>query len=244
VQYPIIPPHRTKPSTWLTVRSHFAVNCVGSTGFTVFNLKFHAHGSAKSIKLRHFRDGKELPWILYDEFFDANYQQSRNLDREVTVLAGDHLMVECRYSSEDEVVLYEMCHARLYVYTENNIKPQFLMSQSWVDVNHQMRILGITNHTTIYNDRRLITTVHDPPELAGELREVLSNKFIWTAEIVSRLQNLYKYGVQRLTCSTSSTHYTAADKELIETDFTALSMNEVLQPYTKRRVCDLPIALT
>ncbi len=43
------------------------------------------------MKLRHFRDNQELPWVKNDENYDFEYQQTRPLPDEIKVLRGDHL---------------------------------------------------------------------------------------------------------------------------------------------------------
>jgi len=45
------------------------------------------------MKLRHFRNGKELPWILNDPHYDFDFQQNAHLPKEVTVLPGDQLTI-------------------------------------------------------------------------------------------------------------------------------------------------------
>jgi len=45
------------------------------------------------MKLRHFRNGKELPWILNDPHYDFDFQQNAHLPAEVTVLPGDQLTI-------------------------------------------------------------------------------------------------------------------------------------------------------
>ncbi|KAA0192044.1 hypothetical protein HAZT_HAZT001912 [Hyalella azteca] len=59
----------------------------------------HAHLLGRAVTLRHIRDGKELPPILADHHYDFNYQQKRQLAKEVTILPGDHLIVTCSYDS-------------------------------------------------------------------------------------------------------------------------------------------------
>jgi len=60
-------------------------------GISVFNVLLHSHLSGRKLKLRHFRDGVELPWIDYDDHYDFNYQQNKHLGEPVKILPGDHL---------------------------------------------------------------------------------------------------------------------------------------------------------
>lgn len=45
------------------------------------------------MKVRLFRDGEELEWVLHDAHFDFNYQQNRLLREEFSLLPGDHITV-------------------------------------------------------------------------------------------------------------------------------------------------------
>lgn len=47
--------------------------------------------TARKMKLRHFRNNQELPWIKNDENYDFEYQQTRPLTDSIVVLPGDHL---------------------------------------------------------------------------------------------------------------------------------------------------------
>jgi len=78
----------------------------------------------RKIRVRHFREGKELPILDQDNSYDFNFQETRSLPAEVTVLPGDDLLVECVYSTKevDGVVFAglatenEMCLAFIYYY--------------------------------------------------------------------------------------------------------------------------------
>ncbi|CAH1230841.1 MOXD1 [Branchiostoma lanceolatum] len=52
----------------------------------VVGVHFHAHLAARKMRMRHVRNGVELPWLGSDENFDFNFQQTVRLQREVEVL--------------------------------------------------------------------------------------------------------------------------------------------------------------
>jgi len=60
-------------------------------GIYLSSLILHSHLSGRKLKLRHFRDGVELPWIAYDDTFDFNHQLNKHLEKPVQVLPGDQL---------------------------------------------------------------------------------------------------------------------------------------------------------
>ena len=64
-----------------------------SGGINVISVLLHAHLSGRKVRVRHFRESKELHWIANDENYDFNYQQDRPMTSEVKVLPGDHLVV-------------------------------------------------------------------------------------------------------------------------------------------------------
>ena len=54
-------------------------------GIKIYGVALHSHLLGVNIKLRHFRNGKELPPIAKDEHFDFNYQYMKILKNPVTV---------------------------------------------------------------------------------------------------------------------------------------------------------------
>lgn len=116
-----VPPRR---SDWVTA-GHCSSDCtrgnIPEDGVNVFMIFLHGHYTARSIKLRHFRNGRELPPLGEDKNFDANFQQARILSEPVKIYPGDHLTVECHQDSRDRPnatfagwgARDEMCHAFL-----------------------------------------------------------------------------------------------------------------------------------
>ena len=45
----------------------------------------------RKLKIRHFRNGKELPWLASDDNYNFDYQQNRPLLEEVKIFPGDQL---------------------------------------------------------------------------------------------------------------------------------------------------------
>ena len=55
-------------------------------GIHVFAVALHTHLVGMSVRVRHFRNGVELPVINEDLGYDFNYQEARMLPEEVTIL--------------------------------------------------------------------------------------------------------------------------------------------------------------
>jgi len=89
----LIPPNRRN----FVYSAHCSSACteqnLDPSGISILFVQLHAHIYGRKLKLRHFRNGIELPWIAHDDKYDFNYQQYRMLDEERKVLPGDHLTI-------------------------------------------------------------------------------------------------------------------------------------------------------
>eukprot|EP00092_Neocalanus_flemingeri_P030377 GFUD01032975.1.p1 GENE.GFUD01032975.1~~GFUD01032975.1.p1 ORF type:complete len:629 (-),score=109.11 GFUD01032975.1:31-1875(-) len=72
-------------------------------GITVFLGFFKMHLAGRKIRVRHVRDGKELPILIEENNF--NFQDSKlpASGSEVLVLPGDTLLTECEYDTSDRM---------------------------------------------------------------------------------------------------------------------------------------------
>lgn len=60
----------------------------------LYNVKiFYFNFTASQIRLRHFRNNVEEPWVIVDDKYDFDFQQNRPLAEHRKVLPGDHLTV-------------------------------------------------------------------------------------------------------------------------------------------------------
>ncbi|KFM72379.1 DBH-like monooxygenase protein 1-like protein, partial [Stegodyphus mimosarum] len=95
----VVPPGRRK----FIVAGHADPRCLGPAippeGIRIFAVFLHSHLLGRQMKLRHFRNDVELPYIASDKKYDFNYQEYRYLKQEVIIKPGDHLTVECTYDS-------------------------------------------------------------------------------------------------------------------------------------------------
>ncbi|XP_076054671.1 DBH-like monooxygenase protein 1 homolog [Oratosquilla oratoria] len=120
----MIPPGQ---KSWMQV-GHCPTECLAKgipeDGIRIYSSYLHGHLMTRSIKVRHFRDGIELPPVSEDFHFDFNYQTTFPLEEERVVLPGDHFTVECVYDSTDRSKVTfaglstyeEMCLAFIYYY--------------------------------------------------------------------------------------------------------------------------------
>jgi len=83
----------------------------------------------RKLTLRHFRDGKELPWLSSDHQYNFNYQQNRPLREMAKVLPGDHLTYECQTETSDRnfttlaglSTRHEMCETFVWYYPKQDL---------------------------------------------------------------------------------------------------------------------------
>uniref|UniRef100_A0A453Z062 DOMON domain-containing protein n=1 Tax=Anopheles gambiae TaxID=7165 RepID=A0A453Z062_ANOGA len=78
-------------------------SCTGAVfpaeGINIVSAALHSHVAGRKMKLRHVRDGKELPRIVEDDNYNHNFQQVRQLENETSVLPGDYLITDCAYET-------------------------------------------------------------------------------------------------------------------------------------------------
>eukprot|EP00106_Octopus_bimaculoides_P020448 XP_014787890.1 PREDICTED: DBH-like monooxygenase protein 1 [Octopus bimaculoides] len=102
-------------------------------GVKMIAVGLHAHLAARKIRLHHYRDGKKLPDIAYDDNYDFNYQETRMFKNEITLLKDDRLEVECIYDTTQRTnITYgglstedEMCLAFITIYPRIELKDCF-----------------------------------------------------------------------------------------------------------------------
>nr|XP_039269063.1 DBH-like monooxygenase protein 1 homolog [Styela clava]XP_039269064.1 DBH-like monooxygenase protein 1 homolog [Styela clava] len=72
----------------------------GLSNVTAFSVVLHSHLAGRKLRLRHIRDGVELPYLGNDENYDFNYQEARYFNPGVTIKSTDYLQMECDYNTK------------------------------------------------------------------------------------------------------------------------------------------------
>jgi len=70
-----------------------------ASGIKIISGVLHSHLAGRRMRLRHVRNGIELPLVLEDNHYDFNFQASRVPRTETVVRPGDDLILECEYDS-------------------------------------------------------------------------------------------------------------------------------------------------
>ncbi|CAL8128851.1 unnamed protein product [Orchesella dallaii] len=162
-------------------------------GINVVAALTHSHISSKGMRILHFRDKKELPWLLNDDNYNPSYQPFRMLRKERKILPGDQLSVRCLY---DTIVRngsttaggfstrQEMCDAPLYYY--NKIPGRFICL-SQIRAKEYFDLLGIGNVT--WNDQRKDFTILTPQQFSGLTMEEYGNRHLnWDIAMRNEIQ--------------------------------------------------------
>jgi len=72
---------------------------IPESGIRIISGVLHSHLAGRKMRLRHIRNGIELPVILEDNHYDFNFQASRVPRTETVVYPGDQLLLECDYET-------------------------------------------------------------------------------------------------------------------------------------------------
>ncbi|CAG7729787.1 unnamed protein product, partial [Allacma fusca] len=191
-----------------TVVGHCSSACtkrnVPAGGINIINVLLHSHMAGRQLKLRHFREGVELPFVAQDSNYDFNYQQNRVLPEYRKVLGGDHLTYECVYDSTGreppEAVTgglstrQEMCLAILMYYPRI---PHLDMCGSHVREEEILMSLGIQRA-----DINMLDPMIRAPEKYANKRysEVVSHLVPWSDTLKKEFREIARFSNHKEVC--------------------------------------------
>ncbi|KAI8484838.1 DBH-like monooxygenase protein 1 [Branchiostoma belcheri] len=205
----------------------------------VIGVHFHTHLAGRKMKMRHVRNGVELPWIRDDENFDFNFQQTVSLQKKVEVIKGDYLIVECTYNTTDRrKVTYgglsteeEMCFGHILHYPNMKLR----RCKSNPHKVSYLTALGATEVTFSAAENDYVPT--QPPHMAGKTIQKLLHSIDWDENTRQTFQALQRTGNTSVTCMKKDTSVEAYHQQLI-------TMREpppvILYPFEKQDVCKTP----
>ncbi|KDR14580.1 MOXD1-like protein 1 [Zootermopsis nevadensis] len=132
----IVPPYQREYRTAGYCSSHCTHRMFPQTGIKLVSVVLHSHLAGKKLRLRHIREGRELPRIAEDDNYDFNYQQARVLPEEVAVFPGDELVTECVYQTPNRTeptfggysTKEEMCLAFVLYYPRTQLAACYSMT--------------------------------------------------------------------------------------------------------------------
>ncbi|XP_040579615.1 DBH-like monooxygenase protein 1 [Lepeophtheirus salmonis] len=136
-------------------------------GIKVFAGLAHTHDLGRSVRLRHLRNGAEMPVPFQDRFFNPNYQTMRRIDMEVK--PNDHLITECSYNSSSLTHFTrggfsrkeEMCLIFLHYYPATKLAH----CASRLSFKHVLYALGVTVWPITPQNKHLGLRIKDPAHM-------------------------------------------------------------------------------
>ncbi|CAL8068438.1 unnamed protein product [Orchesella dallaii] len=162
-------------------------------GIKIIAAILHSHNAGRRLRIQHFRNNRELPWILNDDNFMFAYQPNKILREEVTILPGDQITKRCVYDTTNvnstTVGGYgtnqEMCKTFALYYPKLN---DYSLCRSEINSPaYTQRYLGINNVTWVESELEYVVT--SPLSLEGlKISEVSDMTVDWNINLRSQLQ--------------------------------------------------------
>lgn len=94
-----IPPKQSAYKSVGRCSSQCTQASIPEQGVNIVYGMLHTHLAGTKVTFRHIRQGVESKPILQDDYYDFDYQISRTLNEEFTLLPGDELITECVYNT-------------------------------------------------------------------------------------------------------------------------------------------------
>ncbi|KAF2361340.1 Copper type II ascorbate-dependent monooxygenase C-terminal [Trinorchestia longiramus] len=175
----LIPPGQASVLSSGHCVSECTAKALPATGIQVFGAVVQTHLLGQEVRLRHIRNGVELDPIAQDMNYDYSYLEYRLMKEPRTVLPGDHLISECKYSSLERTVITlggintrdEMCLSYLYYWPRSALS----LCHSKPSLNTVLQSLGIEE---LSHDSDIIK-IRKPLELAGKTLEWRLVNYDW-----------------------------------------------------------------
>ncbi|XP_077969383.1 DBH-like monooxygenase protein 1 homolog isoform X2 [Styela clava] len=180
---------------------------------TAFSVILHSHLAGRKLRLRHIRNGVELPYLANDENYDFNYQESRYLNPGVTIKNTDYLQMECDYSTRDRTMmtegglgtLQEMCEAFVLYYPRINL----VFCTSTVPQNTSWSYLGIDSTMVQKIDNTSGFHLSDykmtePADVNGKTVLEYMSELNWTQQSIKEFEDFYNHAEHQQWCQTGN----------------------------------------
>nr|XP_039270544.1 DBH-like monooxygenase protein 1 homolog [Styela clava] len=172
----------------------------GLNNVTVFSVVLHSHLVGKKLRLRHMRDGVELPYLGNDENYDFNYQEARYFNPGVIMKNTDYFQMECDYNTKSRTVMTEggyatmeeMCMAFVSYYPKFDLTacqssvPQHI-SWSYFGLNEK----HIQQKDNTAGDHLSHYILTGPEEVAGKTILEYMSELDWNQQNITNFESFY-----------------------------------------------------
>lgn len=193
----LIPPNTSNHQIRTICGSPCTHEMIPEQGITLYGAIIHTHPTGRGIRIRHFRDDEELPFITIDDNFDPLYQATRNFREERLVMPGDQLVVECTHDTTQAMRTVvggfsssqEMCLATILHY-EQLTDILYCESEIRTMKDREHFLAGVENIT--WSVEHLEYVVDPGQPLAGKTIMEVSDHYVdWTPEKKEELQEYH-----------------------------------------------------
>nr|XP_039270019.1 DBH-like monooxygenase protein 1 homolog [Styela clava] len=170
----------------------------GVNNVTVFSVVLHTHLAGRKLRLRHMRNGVELPYLGNDENYDFNYQEARHFNPGIIVKSTDSLQIECDYTTKGRTVMTEiwyygeMCVAFVSYYPKFDLS--FCLSTvtqyvSWPYLGIDLKQIKKKNNTAGDHLSHYILT--GPEDVAGNTLLEYMSELDWNQQNITNFESFY-----------------------------------------------------
>ncbi|XP_078583126.1 DBH-like monooxygenase protein 1 [Branchiostoma floridae x Branchiostoma japonicum] len=188
------------------VLAHCSSSCLQEAlpedGVTIVASFLHTHLAGRSIRERHFRNGKELRPINSNDAYDFNYQQTTYLKPYVKLLPGDTLVLECGYETKNR---QNMTYGGLG--THDEMCMDFLLYYPKIDLKHcgsenngpgLAAFFGV--HNVTYTGRDVIITKPESHPFFNKSLLEAAQAHSWTEEEIRAFEDYTMNMKYRMAC--------------------------------------------
>nr|CAB3263916.1 DBH-like monooxygenase protein 1 homolog [Phallusia mammillata] len=186
----------------------------GFASIKAFAVMMHSHTIGKQLTLKHIRNETELEPIASDLTYDFNYQETRFLSEERTVMRSDTLRMTCNYKSTGRAGItmgglstsHEMCLSFLYFYPKLELRycmstPDFSTLMTYFGFESYSNTGDIDHAFVDLND----ITIWQPEKYTNKTAIENINAMQWNEAKVTKFEKDMTTMLSSLTCYGS--HY-------------------------------------
>ncbi|CAL8098886.1 unnamed protein product [Orchesella dallaii] len=146
-----IPPRQAEFNIYGLCSAECMWNGLNQEGTKILAVQLHSHWIGRRVQLRHIRNGRELSPIVVENHLNANFQEYWLLPREVKIIPGDQLILQCTYeTTTNDTVIFggsaasnEICEAILVYYPKSRLTD----CRSQPELYQYLGAVGVMNAT-------------------------------------------------------------------------------------------------
>ncbi|ODM96787.1 hypothetical protein Ocin01_09894 [Orchesella cincta] len=155
-----IPPRQAEFNIYGLCSAECMWNGLNPEGTKILAVQLHSHWIGRRAQLRHIRNGRELSPIVVENHLNSNFQDYWLLPREVKIIPGDQLILQCTYeTTKNDTVIFggsatseEICEAIILYYPKSRL----------TDCRSQPELFHLQDEFTPVDDAYALESDSDP----------------------------------------------------------------------------------